>query len=238
MSDSKIRVISDRIRDPGLRAKIKSFLSSFPWLSMGVFTAELIGSGYLAQTGWCKSAAAHMPLDRNGAPIPWLSYPAIHFLEQRLKGKSAGRSVFEYGSGNSTLWWSDKVRRVVSCEHDARWHQQFQSKVPGNVEYLWRGLEAGYAETIRQVQGPFDVVVIDGLERVACAESLAQGLETILTEDGIVVWDNSDRDDDKPGLDRLRELGFREVEFSGLGPIGRVAWSTTVFYRTGNFLGL
>lgn len=26
--------------------------------------------------------------------------------------------IFEYGSGNSTLWWSEKVDSIISVEHD------------------------------------------------------------------------------------------------------------------------
>jgi hypothetical protein len=238
MAKREIRLISDHIGHHGLRARIKSLLKSFPWLSIGVFSCELLGSGYLEKTGWRNSAGKHLPVDRSGAPLPWLTYPAISFLQKRLEGKAAGLSVFEYGSGNSTLWWSKQVQRVVSCEHDPQWSAYFRSQLPPNVEYIHRDRNAGYAQTIKEVDGPFDVVVIDGVERNACAEHLTEALSTALSQGGIVVWDNSDWQKHQPGMDRIRNLGFREVEFSGLGPIGRAGWSTTVFYRSNNFIGL
>jgi len=47
-----------------------------------------------------------------------MTYPAIRFLERRL---SNSLEVFEFGSGNSTLWWAERVSRIDSCEHDAQW---------------------------------------------------------------------------------------------------------------------
>lgn len=238
MAELPVRVVSDRIRAPGARARIKSLLQRFPTLSLALFAGELFGFGYLAQSGWCRSARHHLPVDQSGRPIPWITYPALHFLSQRLGESMARRSVFEYGSGNSTLWWSERSRRVVSCEHDPGWYETFRVRVPANVEYHHCTLDSGYAEAIQTVEGRFDVVVIDGLQRVECAEALVAVLETALSDDGIVLWDNSERPEDQPGMDRLRQRGFREVEFSGLGPVARVAWSTTVFYRKDNFLGL
>lgn len=238
MAELPVRVVSDHIRAPGARARIKALLQRFPTVSLAVFASELFAFGYLAQTGWCRSARRHLPVDRSGQPIPWLTYPALHFLNQRLGEGMGERSVFEYGSGNSTLWWSGRARRVVSCEHDAGWYEAFRTRVPSNVEYHHRTLDGGYAQAVQTVEERFDVVVIDGLQRVECAEALAAVLETALSADGIVLWDNSERPEDQPGMDLLRDQGFREVEFSGLGPVARVAWSTTVFYRKDNFLGL
>ena len=41
-------------------------------------------NGYLVTTGWVKSFLAREPLDSDGKPIPWLSYPFISFLSERL----------------------------------------------------------------------------------------------------------------------------------------------------------
>lgn len=56
---------------------------------------------YLSSEGWNLSVLLNVPVDKAGMEIPWFTYTSIHFLTNRM-----GReyNVFEYGSGNSTLW--------------------------------------------------------------------------------------------------------------------------------------
>ena len=68
---------------------------------------------------YLRSARQKVPIDRRGRPVPWYTWPAVEYLEQL---DFSGRKVFEYGSGNSTLWWAERVREVISCEHDPVWH--------------------------------------------------------------------------------------------------------------------
>ncbi|MBU0711497.1 hypothetical protein KKA87_06195 [bacterium] len=41
--------------------------------------------GYLVDIGWFQSAEKKMPVNKNGQPIPWYSYPFLSFIEDRLK---------------------------------------------------------------------------------------------------------------------------------------------------------
>lgn len=50
---------------------------------------------------------------------PWLVYSAIHELSRRIKGDW---SVFEYGSGGSTLYFAGRCARMISVEHDPKWY--------------------------------------------------------------------------------------------------------------------
>ena len=50
------------------------------------------------------------PLDLE---VPWFSYAAIDFLDGFLR---PGMMVCEYGSGGSTLFFSKRVRSVVSID--------------------------------------------------------------------------------------------------------------------------
>src|SRR5688572_10403591 len=52
----------------------------------------------------------------SGQPIPWYTYPAIEFIRQLDFSQS---TVFEYGSGNSTMFWAASAARVISVEEDA-----------------------------------------------------------------------------------------------------------------------
>src|SRR5262249_25669747 len=51
---------------------------------------------------------------------PWIPFAAIRFLERTL---TKDMRVFEYGSGGSTLFFGERVREVVSIEHDPRWFE-------------------------------------------------------------------------------------------------------------------
>ena len=183
-------------------------------------------AGYLKDKGWVDSVLASMPIDAVGEPVPWYTYSAIDFLAGRV---NSGMRVFEYGSGNSTLWWSRKARHVVSCEHDRAWYDVMRPRVPANVEYLFADLTAGddYVASASRQAEPFDVIVIDGRDRVNCARSALSAL----TADGVIVWDNSDRTEYDAGYRFLLDHGFRRLDFGGMGPINAYGWCTSLFYR-------
>jgi hypothetical protein len=188
---------------------------------------------YLDDIGWIKSKQTRLPIDRNGDPIPWFTYASIAFLSGRI---GPGMSVFEYGSGNSTLWWSKRVAHVGSCEHNQEWFDYFKDRVPTNVTYVHRPLEDGgdYCKAILQAEETFDIVVIDGRDRVNCAKQVLPKLR----EDGVIIWDNSDRERYSEGYSFLLESGFRRLDFAGLGPINNRGWCTSVFYRDDNCLNI
>ena len=189
--------------------------------------------GYLHQTGWTKSFRTRTSVDKDARPLPWISYPCIAFLEPRVRSDMV---VFEYGCGNSTLWWAQRVARVVSCEHDAAWYEKVKKELPANVELVYAPLDddTGYVGEAARHPGMFDILVIDGRRRVACARNALSALKP----SGIILWDNTERDEYREGLDFLRQNGFRHVDFAGMGPITEYASTTSIFYRDGNCLDL
>lgn len=203
------------------------------WSELRALSRWWAGDSYLRQVGWFDSFLAFRPVNKQGEPLPWFTYAAMAFLEGRLRKEM---SVFEYGSGHSTLWWGGRVSRVVSCEHDAGFYQSLRPQLPANVIYLHRelGEEGAYPRSIEPYRQEFDIVVIDGRDRVACAKYCPAALKA----DGVVVWDNSDREEYREGYDHLQAHGFRRLEFVGLGPINTYGWATSVFYRPTNCLGL
>ncbi|MEP7300810.1 MAG: class I SAM-dependent methyltransferase [Caldimonas sp.] len=187
---------------------------------------------HLQSSGWFESFRKGLSVDASGSPIPWYTYGAIHFLASRV---NSTMSVFEYGSGNSTLWWSKLGGRVTSCEHDTQWHRMMKERLPAAVKYIHADVSTGdYARQIQQQHETFDIVVIDGRDRVQCARFSAAALATR----GVIVWDNSDRPDYRDGYEFLVNQGFRRVDFWGMGPINTYEWSTSIFYRSDNCLGL
>jgi hypothetical protein len=122
-------------------------------------------------TGWIASVESGRPVNAQGQPIPWFTYPAIDFLDSKIL---PNWSVLEWGCGNSTLWWAAKTARVFSVEHNAEWHQKISAELPANATIALIENEQSYA-TLQEVQTAdcFDVIVIDGQERNLCARGWA-----------------------------------------------------------------
>ena len=108
---------------------------------------------------------------------------------------------------------------------------------PPSGTLLLRGAKGGstaYGEEIGNYPGQFDVLVIDGRDRVNCAR---HGLAA-LRPGGVVIWDNSDRQEYLEGYRLLAAAGFRRLDFWGPGPLATRRWCTSIFYREGNCLGI
>ncbi len=93
---------------------------------------------YLTNKGWIESSMSRQSIGMDG-PIPWITYPALMMLERIV---SLEHKVFEYGCGNSSLWWSTHVAEVVSVEHDETWAKKVSSTAPSNlrVHLIPRGI--------------------------------------------------------------------------------------------------
>ena len=185
---------------------------------------------YLKISGWTNSIQSGMPLNASGDPIPWYTYPSIEFIKQRLTKQM---NVFEYGSCNSSIWLSKKVKSLVSLEHDKDWYIKIKPSLDKleNTSYLHRELEEGaYEGEILNYKNDFDIIVIDGRNRNKCIKNAMEALKN----DGIVIWDNSDRSEYEEGFNFLLDRKFKRIDFWGLGPINTYQWCTSIFYRVDN----
>jgi hypothetical protein len=190
-------------------------------------------NSYFVQSGWLDTMTRGECIDRAGNPLPWLTYPMIEFIQQRL---DPGMKVFEFGTGGSTLWWAQRVREVITIEHDPVWHERISPQLPENVtSVLQTSIDDGtYASQIRNHHKRFDIVVIDGRDRVKCAMNSIDAL----TDNGIIVWDNTDRAQYRDGIEYLHQQGFKRIAFSGLNPLVSFRCETSIFYRRENVFGI
>jgi predicted O-methyltransferase YrrM len=72
---------------------------------------------------WESLASGRSPLDDE---IPWICFSAIDFLYTALR---PDMTVFEYGTGGSTLFWARRVRQVYAVEHDRAWYERVRDVV-------------------------------------------------------------------------------------------------------------
>jgi SAM-dependent methyltransferase len=189
--------------------------------------------GYLNDIGWFKAFDSRSPVDQDGNPIPWVTYSFIDFIKTRL-GKE--HTVFEFGSGNSTFFYAKYAGVVVSVEHDKEWFDKISGSKPENSEMIFTELVRGadYCQMPIKLAEKFDIIIVDGRDRVNCCKQAVDAL----TENGVVVLDDSEREDYKEGVDFLITKGFRHLLFSGISPGLFYRKSTSVFYKPNNCLGI
>jgi hypothetical protein len=180
----------------------------------------------LLTSGWVNSAMHGRPMNARGDAIPWFTYPAIDFLEPRIR---PSWNVLEWGCGQSTLWWAARVNHVFSIEHDPAWHTTIATDAPINATIELIENASAYVDASA---GPFDAIVIDGEDRNACARVAAQRIKP----DGIIIFDNSDRKMYREGLAFLTDSGWKRLDFFGVLPTYLYRTCTSIFYRGESFL--
>jgi hypothetical protein len=171
--------------------------------------------------GYLRTVAQNVCVDADGHPIPWYTYPALEYIRQ-LDFRE--RSVFEYGSGNSTLFWSAIARRVVSVEHEREWFERMHALAPANCQMLFASDADAYVNSIGAA-GPFDVIIIDGQSRLRCAPVAVEHLRP----GGLIILDNSDWFPRTSEV--LRERNLIEVDMAGFGPINDYTSTTSFFFH-------
>lgn len=210
------------------RAAVK-ILEKFP----PVFAHALLRKkSPLNDWGWFRSFQSGQSVDAGGRPIPWITYAAIDFLARRVPSSA---EVFEYGAGNGTRWWAERVARVDAVEHDETWYEFVRRELPANASVVCAELGSkNYVEAARLTDRRFDIIVVDGRDRVACADQAVHALKP----GGVIIWDDTDRDRYRDGIQSLENAGFRRIEFRGFAPVEFVMHETSILYRDGNCLGI
>lgn len=138
-----------------------------------------------------------MRYEKNNPDHPWLTAEMIRVLSTWLRPTDVG---LEFGSGRSTLWFSKRMKKLTSVEHDPAWYAKVAPSLEGlseanrgGVDYLL--FEDGLSESSNseyvnvarmQADSSLDFVLVDGACRDYCAhESLSK-----LKHGGILVIDN------------------------------------------------
>ncbi len=154
-----------------LKIKIKRFcLQNFPRVAVPIWgfrTLVTAHDSYLHQTGWLNSLRTGKPLDQCNQPVPWMNYPVIALLTERLRREL---TLFEFGCGYSTIYFARRVAEVVAVEHDEDWLHVVRTHVPANVQLILQpvDVDGAYCRAICRQEHRFDLVVIDGRDRVHC----------------------------------------------------------------------
>lgn len=137
---------------------------------------------------------------------PWWNCRAVRYMAERLPDD--GR-VFEWGSGASTVWFAGRGLDVTAVESEAAWAEQVSKRCAGATVRLIPGTHEGILRSERELRdrgrhffddyvaaiddypdGTFDVVIVDGICRAACAERAAAKVKP----GGLVIVDDTNWD--------------------------------------------
>jgi hypothetical protein len=207
----------------GLKTRLKNYIQglvneSLPVGPKGVTSPTQV---ILAQShGHAQTLEAKLPIAADGSPLPWYTYPAIEYCNQL---DASGLNIFEYGSGNSSLYWARKGAKVWCVEHDPAWYENMRIKSAQLCDISLRNSTDTYASAIAEVGLTFDIVIIDGVWRNQSAAAAIAHLQ----KDGLIILDNSDWYTDVAQF--LRSHDLFQVDFSGFGPVNNYCWTTSIF---------
>src|SRR5262249_32447447 len=153
--------------------------------------------------------------------------PATEYLAQF---DLSDKAVFEYGAGNSTLFWCTRARRVVSVEDDEAWFRKLRERVGNNVDLTFASARENYVQHLAHADTKFDIITIDGKYRDECAQLATDHL----CPGGMIILDNADWWVNTAQF--LRETGLIQVDFIGFTPINGYTSTTSLFMdRAFNF---
>jgi hypothetical protein len=127
------------------------------------------------------------------APEDWKKF----FIENLKKDQD----VLEWGSGASTPVIAERVKSVLSIEHNLEWYNKVSSNLPSNGKVVytptkyphdWRKDGDGNPDNFEDYinypldKGKFDLIFIDGRARVTCASVCSK----ICKDDTIILVDD------------------------------------------------
>jgi hypothetical protein len=185
----------------------------------------------------------HSPL---GDELPWVTYEAIDWMANHI---NKDMILFEWGSGGSTIFFSNRVKKVVSVEHDLLWYQEvFMTVSKKGYQNILLTLaepersestEPWYTSTDTSFSGYsfekyvreidtypdafFDIVVVDGRARLGCMKHALHKIKS----GGFLILDNSDRQEYQKGCELFSD--WKVISTFGPSPYVGFPTGTTIW---------
>ncbi len=189
------------------------------------------------KSGYFRSVLFNKPCNKNGDPLPFLTYPFIEYIYDL---NISNAKMLEFGGGFSTLFFASRVREIYTVEpnfNNNSWFSFLQkeiskSKNKERIKLFGVDLPSryeNYSEWVKLVnertlevidkilsetKNSFDIVLIDGwgFQR----KWIANYIVSSLSEGGLIIVDNTYNCPQCAFT--LRELGFNQINFKGYAP--------------------
>ena len=186
--------------------------------------------------------------------VPWITFDAFDWLDKWIGPEM---SVLEWGTGGSTMYYTKRVRQVVSVEHNPEWHAAVvdalgksgvkncdYSLIPP-VKRFWARYAPYNAFTCvsRTFEEHRDMVFRGYVRRIDAFPDRSFDLVMVdgrarvacmrrairkIKDGGYMMLDNSERDIYQPEMNRMSRK-FERTDFMGNGPRLTEQWQTTIW---------
>lgn len=151
--------------------------------------------------------------------LPAINFQTVDFIEKIITSESL---VFETGTGNSTIWFARRAKRVVALEHRIGWYEQVRRclkkervenvKIYFDPEYAQKSFD-DILEKMDNIQ--YDIVLHDGPNPTIERLPLMKLIPSLVKSGGYLIIDDIDRDVLASGIECLDFLGWEKTVISG-----------------------
>ncbi len=159
---------------------------------------------------------------------PHYTPQAINAISRYLSTNNQA-TVFEWGSGISTIWYAQRVRALISIEHHEEWFLKVSgwlqeiNSINVDLQYLSPDKDGSFQKYTRSIlqyeDNFFDLVAVDGRNRVECVRMAVAKVKL----GGYLILDDSHRSRYQDAFDFLKNYQNQRYDF-GL-------FQTTIFKR-------
>ena len=205
----KLDELNDNIVSESNRSLIKS---NHKWIDLAARISQL------EERGVIESVEKMEPINKN-EPQPLLTFSFMDWFQSH---DFAEYQLIEFGSGNSTLYFSKFFNEVYSYENNIEWFLKLKDTLPKNVHYElvnnWDTLPACFVKEK-------SVLLVDVAgNRYKIVEKLLD-----VNYSGLIILDNSDSFPNTVKL--LLERGYKEIPFYGSKLTQPYDSCTSIFFK-------
>lgn len=151
--------------------------------------------------------------------LPAVNFQAIEFMKKIITPESL---VFETGTGNSTIWFARRAKRVVGLESRAGWYKQVRRCLgEEGMQNVKVYLDSGYAqksfnEILEEKDNiQYDVVLHDGPNPTTERLPLMKSIPSLVKSGGYLIIDDAERAVLASGIEYLNSLGWEKTVILG-----------------------
>lgn len=157
--------------------------------------------------------------------IPWMTYPFIDYIKNL---DISDKTLFEYGSGYSTIFWAENCKHVTSVEDYKQWYNKLEKELPKNSTLLLRTEKLAYINSVGESKKKYDIIVLDGMKyRTTCAQVSIDKLN----DGGMIILDDSDNIFYNKISNFLKSQGLIQIDFVGLKPFSTNILATSIYIK-------
>jgi predicted O-methyltransferase YrrM len=160
------------------------------------------------------------------SPYPWLTYRFIKWASRNFKKDT---TLLEFGSGNSTMFFSKLCNHVISIEHNKDWYEKVKGFISDsnvlNVNLYYKSGDE-YIDFAKSLPDNYlDIVLIDGVNRCQCFLAVLDKVK----DNGLIILDNAERKEYDLIHERLKSK--KTLIFQGLSPYNMKITTTKIWIK-------